>query len=105
MYYWVFIFTMAYFYTELVVNNAPFSLTTDQVYNKLNYDLDNGILCVIENIERTPCGRRKTFVVCATCRIHNPIFKTADIRDRITVHLIHNGKKERLRFNVTIPEV
>jgi hypothetical protein len=95
---------MGFFYTELIIKNSPFSLTTSRLYDELNDNLDNGILFIIENIERTPRGRRKTFVVCATCRSYNPFFKHADHGDHITICMNLNGKKQRLRLNVTLPD-
>lgn len=95
---------MAFFYTELFIKNSPFTLTTAQLYDVLNDKLDNGILLIVENIELTPRGRRKTFTIRATCKIHNPIFKTVDVGDHLILYLVHNGKKQKLKMTFTIPD-
>ncbi len=93
---------MSYFYTELIAESAPVDITTQQIYNSLNNDLDNGILTISEEIQNTPRGKRKIFTVCAECKRHNPLFNKMDVRERLIIHIDQHGKNKRLRFNVVI---
>ena len=93
---------MSYFYTELIAESVPIDITTQQIYDSLNDQLDNGILTVSEEIQNTPRGKRKNFTISASCRRHNPLFNKMDIRERIIIYIDQNGKNKRVRFNVVI---
>jgi hypothetical protein len=93
---------MSYLYTELIADSVPFDITTQQIYDSLNDQLDNGILTISEETQTTRRGPRKNFKVCAECRRHNPLFNKMDVRERLIIYIDQNGKNKRLRFNVVI---
>ena len=93
---------MSYFYTELIAESVPIDITTQQIYDSLNDELDNGILTISEEIQTTPRGKRKNFTISANCRRHNPLFNKMDVRERLIIYINQNGKNKRLRFNVVI---
>ena len=76
---------MSYFYAELFSESVPIDITTQQIYDSLNDDLDNGILTISEEIQSTSRGNRKNFTVCAECRRHNPLFNNMDVRERLII--------------------
>ena len=93
---------MSYFYADLIAESVPFDITSWQIYDSINDDLDNGILTISEEIQDTLRGKRKNFKIYVTCRTHNPLFNNMDVRERITMCIDQHGKNKRLKFIVVI---
>jgi hypothetical protein len=93
---------MSWFYADIIIQNVPLDITTQQIYESMNDQLDNGILTISEEVQCTPYGKRKNFTICAECRRHNPIFNKMDVRERLIIYINQNGKHKRVRFNVVI---
>ena len=87
---------MSWFYADLIIQNVPLDITTQQIYKSMNDQLDNGILTITEEINAD--GEQKNFKIYATCRSHNPLFNKMD--DKLTIYM--NDKKNILKFNVVI---
>jgi hypothetical protein len=93
---------MSWVNIELFTEAVPLTITTQQIYDSINESLDNGILTISEEIQNTPRGKHKIFIIFANCRAHNPLFKKMDVRERVIMYIDQTNQIKRIKFNVVI---
>lgn len=95
---------MSYFTAQVVIPYAPAGTTTDDIYDLLNDELNNGIFNIVEETIITRRGKHKRFTINATCRRHNVFMNEAKIGEetRIICYINYKGKTARLRMWVQV---
>jgi len=95
---------MAYFTAQVEIPYAPAGTTTDDIYDLLNDELNNGIFNIIEESIFTRRGKHKRFTIDATCRLHNIFTHEAKLGEasRVIRYVNYKGKTARLRMWVHV---
>ncbi len=95
---------MSYFDAIVEIPFAPAGTTTDDIYDLLNEELNNGISRITEDSVYTRGGKHKRFFIEATCRRHSAFTRdaTLDNCSRVTRYINYKNKTAKLRMWVWI---
>jgi hypothetical protein len=95
---------MSYFDAIVEIPFAPAGTTTDDIYQLLDEELNNGIYKITEESVYTRRGKHKRFLIEATCRRHCAFTREAMLNHcaRVVRYVNYKNKMAKLRIWVRV---
>lgn len=90
--------TMSYYDAIIEIPFAPAGVTTTDIYNLLDDELDNGICEIIEDTVITRHGKHKKFIIEATCHRHTQMMNESREDGLVRRCIQYKNKEARLRL-------